>query len=59
MTVPEIAAKVGMSEGAVQSVVSMLASQGKLRIAAVEVHARRALTSIPLRAYPGGESVAG
>jgi hypothetical protein len=58
LTVPEIAAKVGMSEGAVQSVVSMLAGQGKLGIAAVELPARRALTSIPRRAHPGGESVA-
>jgi hypothetical protein len=37
MTVTEIATRVGMSEGAVRSVVSMLAEQGKLRIAAVEL----------------------
>jgi hypothetical protein len=58
MTVPEIAARVGMSEGAVQSVVSMLAGQGKLRIAAVELPARRALTAVPRHARPGDESVA-
>ena len=58
MTVPEIAARVGMSEGAVQSVVSMLAGQGKLRIAAVELPVRRALTAVSRHARPGGERVA-
>lgn len=37
LTLAEIATRVGMSEGAVQSVVSMLAERGKLRIAAVEL----------------------
>jgi hypothetical protein len=36
-TLPELARRVGLSEGAVQSVVSMLAGQGKVRIAAVEL----------------------
>ena len=37
LTIAQIATKVGMSEGAVQSVVSMLAQQGRVRIAAVEL----------------------
>jgi Winged helix-turn-helix DNA-binding len=37
LTIAEIAERVGMSEGAVQSVVSMLAERGKVRIAAVEL----------------------
>jgi hypothetical protein len=37
LTLAEIAKRVGLSEGAVQSIVSMLAAQGKLRIAAVEL----------------------
>jgi len=42
LTLAQIAHRVGMSEGAVQSVVSMLAEQGRLRIAAVElVHGPR------------------
>jgi hypothetical protein len=45
VTVTEIAKQVGMSEGAVQSVVSMLAQQGRVRIAAVELVRRRRLRS--------------
>jgi Winged helix-turn-helix DNA-binding len=37
LTPAQIAEHVGMSEGAVQSVVSMLAERGKVRIAAVEL----------------------
>ena len=37
LTLGELAGKVGMSEGAVRSIVSMLAEQGKLRIAVVEL----------------------
>jgi hypothetical protein len=37
LTLAEIAAKVGMSESAARSVVSMLAEQGRVRIAAVEL----------------------
>jgi hypothetical protein len=37
LTIAQIAKQVGMSEGAVQSVVSMLAQQGTVRIAAVEL----------------------
>ena len=37
LTLAQIAGRVGLSEGAVQSVVSMLAGQGKVRIAAVEL----------------------
>jgi hypothetical protein len=37
LTLADIARRVGLSEGAVQSVVSMLAGQGKVRIAAVEL----------------------
>ena len=37
LTPGQIAAKVGMSEDAVRSIVSMLAEQGKVRIAAVEL----------------------
>jgi hypothetical protein len=37
LTLGELAAKVGMSESAVRSIVSMLAEQGKLRIAVVEL----------------------
>jgi len=40
LTVREIAAKVGMSEDAARSVVTMLAERGKVRIAAVEVRTR-------------------
>jgi hypothetical protein len=40
LTVAQIAAGVGLSEGAVQSAVSMLAGQGKVRIAAVELAPR-------------------
>jgi len=46
LTVAQIATRVGMSEGAVQSVVSMLAGQGKLRIAAVELPARSRIASV-------------
>jgi hypothetical protein len=42
LTPAEIAAKVGMSEDAVRSIVSMLAEQGKVRIAAVELPPRAA-----------------
>jgi Winged helix-turn-helix DNA-binding len=41
MTIAQIAGRVGMSEGAVQSIVSMLAGQGKVRIAVVELPAQR------------------
>jgi Winged helix-turn-helix DNA-binding len=58
LTLAQIAARVGMSEGAVQSIVSMLAGQGKLRIAAVELPARRLFAPDPRPARPGGESVA-
>jgi hypothetical protein len=37
LTPAQIAEHVGMSEGAVQSLVSMLAEQGRVRIAAVEL----------------------
>src|SRR5262245_27615909 len=37
LTLPQIAKRTGMSEEAVRSVVSMLAEQGKVRIAAVEL----------------------
>lgn len=37
LTAAQIAEQVGMSEGAVQSVVSMLAERGKVRIVAVEL----------------------
>jgi hypothetical protein len=40
LTPGEIAVKVGMSEDAVRSIVSMLAEQGKVRIAVVELVAR-------------------
>ena len=43
LTIAEIATKVDMSEGAVQSVVSMLAQQGRVRIAAVELVRNRRL----------------
>jgi Winged helix-turn-helix DNA-binding len=43
LTLAQIAHHVGMSEGAVQSVVSMLAEQGRLRIAAVELVGGRRL----------------
>jgi microcystin-dependent protein len=46
LTIAEIATRVGMSEGAVQSVVSMLAGQGKVRIAAVELPARSHLAAV-------------
>jgi hypothetical protein len=42
VTLGEIAAKVGMSEDAVRSIVAMLAEQGKVRIAAVELPPRAA-----------------
>jgi Winged helix-turn-helix DNA-binding len=58
LTLAQIAARVGMSEGAVQSIVSMLAGQGKLRIAAVELPTRRLLAPAPRPARSGGESVA-
>lgn len=58
MTVAQIAAHVGMSEGAVQSIVSMLAAQGKVRIAAVELPARRPNVSPLAPRRPGSESVA-
>jgi hypothetical protein len=41
LTLAQIAGRVGMSEGAVQSIVSMLAGQGKVRIAVVELPAQR------------------
>jgi len=41
LTLADIAARTGLSEQAVQSIVSMLAGQGKLRIAAVELAAHR------------------
>ena len=37
MTLEQIAQKLGMSEGAVRSIISMLAEQGRIRIAAVEL----------------------
>ena len=58
LTLAQIAARVGMSEGAVQSIVSMLAGHGKLRIAAVELPPRRLLASASRSARPSGESVA-
>jgi IclR helix-turn-helix domain len=58
LTLAQIATRVGMSEGAVQSIVSMLAGQGKLRIAAVELPSRRVLAPAPRPARPGGEGVA-
>ena len=67
LTPAQIATRVGMSEGAVQSVVSMLAEQGKVRIAAVELSpaappggdvARRPLALAPAPPRPRGESVA-
>ena len=45
LTISQIAIRVGMSEGAVQSVVSMLAQQGRVRIAAVELTRPRRLRS--------------
>jgi hypothetical protein len=42
LTVAEIAAKVGMSEDAVRSIVAMLAEQGKVRIVVVELPSRAA-----------------
>ena len=47
LTIAQIATRVGMSEGAVQSVVSMLAGQGKVRIAAVELPTRSRIASAP------------
>jgi hypothetical protein len=49
LTLGQIAARVGMSEDAVRSIVSMLAEQGKVRIAAVELpHVSRS-DSLPMR----------
>jgi hypothetical protein len=45
LTPAQIAEHVGMSEGAVQSLVSMLAEQGKVRIAAVELVERAPFVS--------------
>jgi hypothetical protein len=41
LTLGDLAAKVGMSESAVRSIVSMLAEQGKVRIAVVELTCSR------------------
>ena len=46
LTVAEIAKQIGMSEGAVQSVVSMLAQQGRVCIAAVALARGRRLRSV-------------
>ena len=51
LTLAEIAAKVGMSEDAARSLVTMLAEQGKVRIAAVEL-AGRPLAVAPSRREP-------
>jgi hypothetical protein len=42
LTLAEIAAKVGMSEDAVRSIVAMLAEQGRVRIVVVELPSRAA-----------------
>ena len=55
LTLAEIAAKVGMSEDAARSVVTMLAEQGKVRIAAVELTGRP-LAVAPSRRRPAPAS---
>ena len=64
-TLAQIAKRVGMSEGAVQSVVSMLAEHGKVRIAAVELAQDAAPAEAPPRRplafvppHPGTDSAA-
>jgi hypothetical protein len=65
LTLAQIAARIGMSEDAVRSIVSMLAEQGKVRIVAVELpHAspasegppRPPLAVVPPRSRLGGAS---
>jgi hypothetical protein len=49
LTLVEIAVRVGISEDAARSVVAMLAEQGKVRIAAVELAVRPPLAMAPPR----------
>jgi len=66
LTPAQIATRVGMSEDAVRSVVSMLAEQGKVRIAVVELpHVavadgpmRRPLAYVPAPSRPAAENAA-
>jgi DNA-binding Lrp family transcriptional regulator len=53
LTLAELASRLGMSEDAARSIVSMLAEQGRVRIAAVELVCPRALARAPTRALPG------
>ena len=55
LTLADIAARVGISEDAARSVVSMLAEEGKVRIAAVElVSSRLPLATAPARTRAPG-----
>jgi DNA-binding Lrp family transcriptional regulator len=49
LTLDGIASRIGMSEDAVRSVVSMLAEKGLVRIAAVELTPSRRLARAPAR----------
>jgi len=67
LTLGEIATRIGMSEDAVRSVVSMLAEQGKVRIVVVELPSaalpaglvRRPLARVPAPEPPAADSAMG